>query len=72
LAAGAGGAAPGNGLASPGSEPAAPVVTVSFRAARANAEAALARDVIPPDHRDHVRAYFRALSSPYTGAGGTP
>jgi hypothetical protein len=71
MSAGAGGAAPGNGLASPGSEPAAPVATVSYRAARANAEAALARDVIPPDYRDHVRAYFRALPAPYTTAGGT-
>ena len=33
----------------------------SYRTARASAEAALARDVIPPDYRDHVRAYFRAL-----------
>jgi hypothetical protein len=71
MAAGAGGTAPGNRLASPGSEPAAPVATVSYRAARANAEAALARDVIPPDYRDHVRAYFRALPAPYTSAGGT-
>ena len=71
MSAGAGGAAPGNRLASPGSEPAAPVATVSYRAARANAEAALARDVIPPDYRDHVRAYFRALPSPSTSAGGT-
>src|SRR5262249_54580239 len=30
----------------------------SIAAARAGAEAALARDVIPPDYRDHVRAYF--------------
>jgi len=71
LTAGAGGAAPGGVLASRGSEPAAPVVSGSFRVARANAEAALARDVIPPDYRDHVRAYFRALPTPSTGAGGT-
>ena len=52
----------GNALTPPGSEPAAPRGHRSLRAARANAEAALARDVIPPDYRDHVRAYFRARS----------
>lgn len=34
-----------------------------YRAARANAEAAITRDVVPPDYRDDVRAYFRALAS---------
>jgi len=71
MTAGAGGAAPGNVLASSASEPAAPAGLVSYRTARANAEAALARDVIPPDYRDHVRAYFRALPASTTGPGGT-
>jgi hypothetical protein len=35
----------------------------SLGVARTQAEAALARDVIPPDHRDHVRAYFRAIGA---------
>jgi hypothetical protein len=44
---------------------------MSFTTARANAEAALARDVIPPDYRDHVRAYFRTFPSRPTGTGGS-
>ena len=72
ITAGAGGTAPGRALASaPGADPASPAVTVSYRAARASAESALARDVIPPDYRDHVRAYFRALSASTTIPGGT-
>jgi hypothetical protein len=66
---GAGGAAPGNALAATGGDAAVPAPAASYRAARANAEAALARDVIPPDYRDHVRAYFRAIGP--VGPGGT-
>jgi hypothetical protein len=43
----------------------------SSATARANAEAALARDVIPPDYRDHVRAYFRTLPARPAGTGGS-
>jgi hypothetical protein len=67
LTAGAGGVASGNARAGETGS-AAPVATApgSYRTARTGAEAALARDVIPPDYREHVRAYFRAL-----GQGGT-
>ena len=74
--AGAGGAAAGNEprdfargrLASAGRD--LPLSASSLAAARASAEAALGRDVIPPDYRDHVRAYFSALPSSGTVAGG--
>ena len=71
VTAGAGGASPGSALASAPGADAAPAATVSYRAARTSAESALARDVIPPDYRDHVRAYFRALPASTTGPGGT-
>jgi hypothetical protein len=72
LAAGAGGAAPGNALATTSIDGAAAApLQKSYSAARAGAEAALARDVIPPDYRDHVRAYFRALPATGTGTGGS-
>lgn len=77
LSAGAGGATPGSSLAAthagggpdPGVSPQA--LAGSSATARANAEAALARDVIPPDYRDHVRAYFRTLPARPAGTGGS-
>jgi hypothetical protein len=45
-------------------------LAASLGAARTQAEAALARDVIPPDHREHVRAYFRAIATE-PGRGGS-
>ena len=72
LSAGAGGAVPGASLVADDAAGSTPQgLARSYATARANAEAALARDVIPPDHRDHVRAYFRALPSQPTGAGGS-
>jgi hypothetical protein len=56
-------------VAAASGEAAAPAPAASYRTARASAEAALARDVIPPDYRDHVRAYFRAIGP--GGPGGT-
>jgi hypothetical protein len=61
LTPGAGGVASGNALAADAGSTAPGPGIGSYRTARAGAEAALARDVIPPDYRDHVRAYFRAL-----------
>ena len=72
LSAGAGGATPGSSLAMTDAAGSAPqALAESYAAARANAEAALARDVIPPDHRDHVRAYFRTLPARPAGTGGS-
>lgn len=65
MSSGAGGAS-GQALA-PSSGPGRMPLASSLGAARTQAEAALARDVIPPDHREHVRAYFRAI-----GAGTSP
>jgi hypothetical protein len=61
LTSGAGGVAAGNALAANGGGGATAQGIGSYRTARAGAEAALARDAVPPDYRDHVRAYFRAL-----------
>jgi hypothetical protein len=66
--AGAGGAARGNPFARGSSDRALPTSAAAYRAARASAEAALGRDEIPPDYREHVRAYFSAL--PAAGTGG--
>jgi len=66
---GAGGAAAGHALARPGDERAPQTSAAAYRAARASAEAALGRDVIPPDYRDHVRAYFSALPSSASPGG---
>ena len=60
---GAGGVSRGGALAEAESRAPAPILTSDgYAAARANAEAALARDVIPPAYRDDVRAYFRTLA----------
>jgi hypothetical protein len=67
---GAGGTAAGNALARAVDERAPQSSAAAYRAARASAEAALGRDEIPPDYREHVRAYFGAL--PASGSpGGT-
>ena len=58
---GAGGAARGSAFARAGDARAPQTSAAAYRAARANAEAALVRDSIPPDYRDHVRAYFNAI-----------
>jgi len=77
VAAGAGGAAPGNAPLDAARDArghtAIQAFAASYHAARAAAEAALARDVIPPDYREHVRAYFSAVSpgtGPVTSNGG--
>ena len=67
LSTGAGGAAPGNAFAAPSGAEAVPRPLITWSGvARANAEAALARDVIPPDYRD-----ARARLLPGDGAGGS-
>ena len=72
LTTGAGGVAPGSALADmAGAGTSRPASVAAIGAARTNAEAALARDVIPPDHREHVREYFRALPAAGAGAGGS-
>lgn len=58
---GAGGTAAGNQVIRAGDDRTPPTSAASYRAARASAEAALGRDVIPPDYRDHVRAYFNSI-----------
>lgn len=69
--AGAGGAAAANALAgTAGGDGAAQTSAAALLAARARAEAALGRDVIPPDYRDDVRAYFSALAAARTVPGG--
>ena len=77
VAAGAGGAAPGNVPLDSARDVLGNTTTqrsaASYHAARAAAEAALARDVIPPDYREHVRAYFGVVSPgtvPATSDGG--
>lgn len=66
VAAGAGGAAPDNVPLDSARDVPGNTVTqrsaASYHAARVAAEAALARDVIPPDYREHVRAYFNVVS----------
>jgi hypothetical protein len=62
-ATGAGGVSRGGALTPvDAGEPSVPVSADRYAAARAGAEAALARDVIPPAYRDDVRAYFRTLA----------
>jgi hypothetical protein len=61
MTSGAGGAT-GQALAAAPGAGTIPLAT-SLGAARTQAEAALVRDMIPPDHREHVRAYFRAIAT---------
>jgi hypothetical protein len=61
MSSGAGGAS-GQALA-PSPAAGTTPMTSWLNAARTQAEAALARDAIPPDHREHVRAYFRAIGA---------
>jgi hypothetical protein len=66
---GAGGAS-GQGLApASGGNAAPPLVTPDSGVAGAQAEAAVARDIVPPDYREHVRSYFRAIGAERTPGG---
>jgi hypothetical protein len=73
ITAGAGGAAPGSAPVDIAGDALGAGATqrsaASYRAARVGAEAALARDVIPPDYREHVRAYF-GVSAGAASPGG--
>jgi hypothetical protein len=60
---GSGGVARGGALTAPEAAAAAPPLSAArLAAARTGAEAAVARDAVPPAYRDDVRAYFRAIA----------